>query len=209
LTPIMPHDFDLSTLQTVHLKGRASPADVSSATGHSDEDTASQLQALAHAGLLLEKNEKYRLTPEGKKKLAQMIATERAATDADALKSIYHDFEPLNADFKQMITNWQQRDGEPNDHTDADYDAGVLEGLDAVHDRFGPLLERISATVPRLASYPERFKVALEKVHAGDYAWFLRPIIDSYHTVWFELHEELIQLSGLSREEEAASGRAD
>jgi hypothetical protein len=209
VTPIMPHDFDLSTLQAVRLKGRASPADVSGATGHSDEDTASQLQALAHAGFLVEKNEKYRLTPEGKKKLAQMIATERAATDAEALKSIYHDFEPLNADFKQMVTNWQQRDGGPNDHTDADYDARVLEGLDAVHDRFGPLLERISATVPRLATYPERFKAALVKVHAGDYAWFLRPIIDSYHTVWFELHEELIQLSGLSREEEAASGRAD
>jgi hypothetical protein len=36
----------------------------------------------------------------------------------------------------------------------------------------------------------------------------LKPLIDSYHTVWFELHEELISLAGLSREAEAASGRA-
>ncbi len=34
-------------------------------------------------------------------------------------------------------------------------------------------------------------------------------MIDSYHTVWFELHEELIALSGLTREDEAAAGRAD
>jgi hypothetical protein len=35
-----------------------------------------------------------------------------------------------------------------------------------------------------------------------------RPIIDSYHTVWFELHEELIQAAGRSREDEAKAGHA-
>jgi hypothetical protein len=33
-------------------------------------------------------------------------------------------------------------------------------------------------------------------------------MIDSYHTVWFELHEELIAARGLSREEEAKAGHA-
>jgi pyruvate,orthophosphate dikinase len=32
--------------------------------------------------------------------------------------------------------------------------------------------------------------------------------VDSYHGVWFELHEDLIQLSGRTREEESAAGRA-
>jgi pyruvate,orthophosphate dikinase len=108
-----------------------------------------------------------------------------------------------------MVTDWQQKDGEPNDHTDEDYDAAVLERLDGVHERFAPIMERVSATAPRLASYAPRFEHALEQVRAGDHAWFLRPIIDSYHTVWFELHEELIVLSGLSRAEEAAAGRAE
>jgi hypothetical protein len=43
---------------------------------------------------------------------------------------------------------------------------------------------------------------------AGDTTWLARPIIDSYHTVWFELHEELIAASGLTREEEARAGHA-
>ena len=30
------------------------------------------------------------------------------------------------------------------------------------------------------------------------------PLVDSYHTVWFELHEELIELAGSTREAEAA-----
>ena len=34
------------------------------------------------------------------------------------------------------------------------------------------------------------------------------PRIDSYHNVWFELHEDLILLAGRTREEEAAAGRA-
>jgi hypothetical protein len=38
--------------------------------------------------------------------------------------------------------------------------------------------------------------------------WLSRPLIDSYHTVWFELHEELILAAGLTREAEAESGNA-
>jgi hypothetical protein len=35
------------------------------------------------------------------------------------------------------------------------------------------------------------------------------PLIDSYHTVWFEFHEELLQATGRTRAKEAAAGRAD
>jgi hypothetical protein len=43
-------------------------------------------------------------------------------------------------------------------------------------------------------------------MRAGDTSWFTRPLVDSYHTVWFELHEELIGAAGLTREDEASSG---
>jgi hypothetical protein len=45
-------------------------------------------------------------------------------------------------------------------------------------------------------------------VKSGDTTWLTRPIIDSYHTVWFELHEELILAAGLTREDEAKAGHA-
>jgi hypothetical protein len=48
----------------------------------------------------------------------------------------------------------------------------------------------------------------MSKLKAGDTMWFTRPIIDSYHTVWFELHEELILVAGLTREDEAKAGHA-
>jgi pyruvate,orthophosphate dikinase len=34
------------------------------------------------------------------------------------------------------------------------------------------------------------------------------PRVDSFHGVWFELHEDLIQLAGRTRAEEVESGRA-
>jgi hypothetical protein len=196
-------------MQAVRLKGRPSLADVAGVTGTSERDATAALRALVDAGHVIEKNERFRMTPEGKEALEQALADERASIDADELKAIYDDFIPLNGDFKQMVTDWQQRDGEPNDHSDAEYDKAVLARLDDVHARFEPILERITQTAPRLASYPPRFETAVQKVRGGDHAWFLRPIIDSYHTVWFELHEELIVLSGLSRAEEAAAGRAE
>jgi hypothetical protein len=49
----------------------------------------------------------------------------------------------------------------------------------------------------------------LREVRSGEVAWFARPIIDSYHTVWFELHDELIVATGLTREAEARAGDAE
>ena len=32
--------------------------------------------------------------------------------------------------------------------------------------------------------------------------WFTKPVIDSYHTVWFELHEDLLATLGIERASE-------
>jgi hypothetical protein len=205
----MLNDMALAVLRAVRMKGRPTSANIAGATGAAEADSTAALIALAGAGHLVEKNDRFRLTREGKEALEATLAEERSGIDTDALKGIYDDFIPLNGDFKQMVTDWQQKDGEPNDHTDADYDAAVLARLDDVDARFVPIVDRAIALAPRLAPYKPRFANALEKVRAGDHPWFLRPIIDSYHTVWFEFHEELIGLAGLSRAEEAAAGRAE
>ena len=43
---------------------------------------------------------------------------------------------------------------------------------------------------------------------AGDQRYVASPRVDSYHGIWFELHEDLIQLAGRTREDEIAAGRA-
>jgi pyruvate,orthophosphate dikinase len=131
------------------------------------------------------------------------------ASTRAALGALYTQFTGCNAELKQLAFGWQQREGEVNDHTDAVYDQAILDRLAGMHARFAPVLDRLIAVAPRLAPYPLRFSAAMARIAAGDHAFLLRPVIDSYHTVWMELHEDLIGLAGRTRREEALAGRAE
>jgi hypothetical protein len=149
------------------------------------------------------------LLPPARERLNELLEEERDGVDLAAVRELYEEFTAVNQDFKQLATDWQIRDGEPNDHSDAAYDQAVIDRLPDIHARVTPIVDGVAELAPRLTPYRSRLAVALERVQAGDHAWLLKPLIDSYHTVWFELHEELISLAGLSREAEAASGRAE
>ncbi len=109
----------------------------------------------------------------------------------------------MNAEFKSLVTDWQLKDGQPYTHEDADYDA-ALARLDEVHRRVTPIVDAVAAELPRLGHYSAKLRPAMDRVHAGETMWLSRPLIDSYHTVWFELHEELMLAAGLTREAEDA-----
>ena len=72
------------------------------------------------------------------------------------------------------------------------YDAGVVEQLTGLHARVEPICDDLGATLDRYAGYGPRLSMALHKVRTGDGDWFTKPMIASYHTVWFELHEDLL-----------------
>lgn len=201
--------MNVPAMQAVRLKGMATPELVAGAAGLSEAEAEAALAELAGAGDVQERNGRYRVTREGRDRLDAALATEREAIDGAALSAIYEDFTPLNSELKRLMHRWQLRDDAPNDHSDAAYDGAIVADLGGLHERFAPLVERAVAVTGRLAPYPGRFAGALERVQGGDHQWFARPLVDSYHTVWFEFHEELIGLAGLNREDEAAEGRAE
>ena len=198
---------DLVVLQAARLKGRLSPDQAAASGAVGIDDATAAVDRLRTDGLLKGETN-VRLTPEGRARLAELVAEERTSIDAAALSALYHEFDSHNSELKSIISDWQMRAGEPNDHTDAAYDQSVLRRLQELDEGFQPLVSRIIEQAPRLAPYAQRFRGALEHIAAGDTTYVARPITDSYHTVWFEFHEELIGLLGLSREEEAAAGRA-
>jgi hypothetical protein len=202
-------ESELAVLRVVRLKGRPATADVAGATGMSEQEAEAALNELAQGGTLKEANGRYMLDPSAKDRLAELLEQERGTIDQDQLRSLYEEFDQHNTEMKEIMHAWQLRDGEPNDHSDADYDQGVIDRLVKLHENFAPLVEKIIGVFPRLEPYGQRFASALEKVKGGDHSWIAKPIADSYHTVWFEFHEELIEGLGLSREAEAASGRAE
>ncbi|GAA4088232.1 hypothetical protein ACFFOS_11355 [Nocardioides kongjuensis] len=199
----------LSVLRVVELKGRVREADVATPLGIAPEAAGALLTDLEGSGELVRAGAGFRLADPGRARLAELLAADAATVDQPSLAAAYDDFCVVNADLKTIVTAWQLRaDGTPNDHTDAAYDAGVLARLADLHARVLPLVERLAQVAPRLARYPQRLQHAQDRLSEGDTTWVARPILDSYHTVWFELHEDLIQLSGRTRLEEAVAGRA-
>jgi hypothetical protein len=198
---------ELAVLQAVRLKGRVSIADLATTLGEGVDHVAGTVERLTKSGLLID-GKALRVSPDGRVRLDELLAAERRHIDTAALAAAYADFRAVNAEFKALVTDWQLKDGRPNTHDDTAYDAEVLARLDDVHHRVTSIVTAAAAQLPRLSHYSAKLQAALDNVHGGDTAWLSRPLIDSYHTVWFELHEELIVAAGLTRESEAKSGDA-
>lgn len=198
---------ELAVLQAVRLKGRVSEADLAVTLDEDPSAIAAPMQALIESGLLIA-GRTLRITSEGRARLAELLAEERSGIDAATVAAAYDEFRAVNADFKALVSDWQLKAGQPNTHDDADYDAAILARLDAVHEHAAPILETVITQLPRLRAYADKLDAALTRVAEGDVVWLTRPIIDSYHTVWFELHDELILATGLTRAAEAKAGHA-
>lgn len=200
---------ELIVLRTIALKGRVPAADVAASLGVPEGVVSDEVARLSGLELVKEMPTGLKVTPQGKERLAGLLEAERATVDVAAMKVVYEEFLPINGESKEIFTAWQVRpDGSPNDHGDIDYDADVLGRLTSVHTRVVPLVHRATGLAPRAGRYAERLIEAQRRYSAGEAAYVTRPIIDSYHTVWFELHEDLIHWSGLTRAEEAAAGNA-
>jgi hypothetical protein len=196
---------ELTVLQAVRLKGRVSVADLAATLDDANIDQT--VERLTACGLLIE-GTTLRLTPSGRDRLSALLAEERNGVDKAALVACYDEFRSINTDFKTLVTDWQLKAGQPNTHDDTEYDAAVLARLDGVHQRALAIVAAAATQLPRLGGYSAKLQTALGRVKAGEIAWLTRPLIDSYHTVWFELHEELILAVGLTREQAAKSGDA-
>ena len=124
------------------------------------------------------------------------------------MTSQYEAFLVLNPELLAVCTDWQvvvTSAGEHvNTHDDPDHDAAVLDRLDALHDQVVPVTTALAGTLSRFIGYTDRLTAAHERVRAGDHDWITRPVIDSYHTVWFELHEDLLATLGRERSQERA-----
>lgn len=197
-------------LQALRLKGRVLAQDLPAAAGLDSDLTATIVADLVSRGQAEEVRGRLKLSASGRHELDECLSVERHTIDRQLIGALYEEFEKPNRALKALMTRWQLKAGDvPNDHSDTEYDAAVIDDLVRLDAEFQPLLVRIVAGAPRLGHYPARFATALTRIGAGDHSWFAKPLADSYHTVWFELHEELIGLAGLSRADEAAAGRAE
>lgn len=201
----------LLVLTGLRLTSVAPAARVAAVTGLDEPLVAAQLEALASEGLVRRRGGDaggWQLTPAGRLAGEQRLAAELEASGARAvLERAYARFLELNPRLLAALTTWQVREVDdrpvPNDHTDADHDATALAALVSVDDEVQPVLADLAGILERFAGYGPRLDEARRRIEAGDHDWVDRPMIDSYHSVWFELHEHLLASLGIDRATEA------
>lgn len=158
------------------------------------------------SGRMMESRGAYALTPLAGVALRARYARHFGALREDAgFAAAYEGFERINRTLKQIITDWQTLDvggaKVANDHSDKAHDEAVIDKLGGLHEQAEPILARLAGRLPRLKYYADKLLAALEAAEDGDHEWVSDIRRDSYHTVWFELHEELLRIMGTEREE--------
>jgi len=201
-----------ATVRALTVKGIAEAAGVAIVLRAPEPEVASILGEAVAAGLVKTSGGMFSLTPEGKERGAALIAADRQQWGKADAEAALDDFVPFDKHMKAVVTAWQMRevDGQQvlNDHADAAYDAAVLADLAALHAGVGPWLTGLAARLSWLGGYAARLDEAARLVAGGDARYIASPRVDSYHSVWFELHEDLILLAGRTRADEVAAGRA-
>ena len=199
--------MDDDVIQTLRVKGRATSEAIAASVG---DDVSAAVASLTAAGLIDATRLGQRLTEAGRERAGELFEADRRRLGDDA-GPIYDAFTDVNDAVKQIITDWQLRTagGEQtvNDHSDASYDEAVIARLGDAHRSVRPTLSTLAGRIGRYARYQTRLDAALAAVDAGDTTFVASPAKDSYHTVWFELHEDLILSTGRIRADEALAGR--
>jgi pyruvate,orthophosphate dikinase len=155
----------------------------------------------------------YRLTDAGFERASELAAVDRDAWGVEPATAALDAFLELDHRMKQTVTDWQLRpvaggEPQPNDHADEAYDREVLDRLAGLHADADAWIAPLEGQSARLRGYRERLAAAAERAAGGDGRYVASPRVDSFHGIWFELHEDLILLAGRTRADETAAGRA-
>lgn len=145
------------------------------------------------------------LTAAGHAENARQLAKESARPGVrETVEAAHETFVELNARFLAACTAWQIRPTpwDPlasNDHGDPKWDERVLDKLATLDARLRPVCADLTAVLRRFDRYADRFSYALARVERGERSWVDQLEVDSCHTVWIQLHEDLIATLGLER----------
>jgi hypothetical protein len=200
---------ELLALHAVRLKGMADSRAVARRFAL-DADTAADLLLDFQAFGWIRRVEfagtaGWTLTTAGRAENERQLAAELRSSGTRSPIIVSHAaFLDLNTRFLAACTDWQIRPSHTdrmarNDHSDAVWDGRVLDELAHLRRRLEPVCAALAQAMIRFDGYDARFTNSLKRVELGQRDWVDTPGIDSCHTVWAELHEDLIATLGIER----------
>jgi hypothetical protein len=205
---------DLLVLHAVRLLGFSPTTAVAGRYGLAEDVVEELLEDHRASGLVtwtsLADSAGWSLTERGRTEDERRLAAELdGAGHRHVVHRTYLEFLDLNGRVLQAVTDWQTRPvgGDPfaaNDHQDLRWDTRVLERLSAVGGELAPLAGTLAGCLDRLAGYSGRYEAALARARGGEREWVDGLGRDSCHTVWFQLHEDLLATLGIARGHEPA-----
>lgn len=187
-------------LRALQLKGLCSIERLAAVLGCPEEIVSGLLEE--HESFLKRTPRGFALTAEGRDWVQHQLAQECSRVRA-GLEAAWGQFLPLNQQLKAIVSEAQVSGINP-EHERWQW---LVDSMRTLHASFRPVVAGAAGVAPRLRGYPRRFDAALAAIASGDQSMLASPLKDSYHTVWFEFHEELIALTGRNREEEERQHR--
>ncbi len=162
---------------------------------------AEEFERLVENVFVVHKAKLVAFTPQGRAAHESWARYELGTETHASAQRLHDNFDPLNKELLTVCSAWQVRPGgAPNDHTDATYDWQVIDRLDRLHEKAAPRIRRLARDATRFERYDRTLRTALRKIiDDGATEWFTSPRIDSYHTVWNQLHEDLLLALGIDR----------
>lgn len=133
------------------------------------------------------------LTATGREQHGAELATRRSDV-VGHLAPIYESFLAVNGGMKELCARWQSLATE-----DKPGRWEAVEELAAIDEQAQPTLRDAGRIVGRFDTYGTRLHAALERLQEGDERFFTGVTVDSYHTVWFECHEDFLLMTGRDR----------
>lgn len=200
-------DTDALALHGLTLKQLATPEQLADIVDLDAAVIGTALDAALADGAVVGAKGSFMIGPAGRAKLDELYPVAFAEQRADAeLVSTLADFEKgINKQMLNLMTSWQTVDvngtQQPNDHSDPDYDAKVIDKLARLHEKAETVLAPFAGADPLTKRFVGRLDAALQKVDQGDHDYVSNVRIDSYHTVWYQMHEHLLRMMGEERDE--------
>ena len=204
----------LRVAHCLSLRGVADAEAIASATGLPPEKIDEQVGVLQQEGTItwrLGPIFGWQLTAPGRERTCRDVSKAIDTAQRDAIAQCYAHFMSLNDALLLTCATWQMRRaakplspgnvaGQSDEDSSASKDSCAIIGrLRSIDVAFQPTVAVLGEVVALLDQYPRRLGSAMARVDAGQTQWIASPFVDSYHTIWFELHEDLLSILGIQR----------
>jgi phosphohistidine swiveling domain-containing protein len=190
-----PTERQLTLLRKIAFAGAIrSPDDV---IGYESTNLTADIDELAALGMV-SNDGLIALTTEGTSLFESAYVKDRKGLSDKDHVGLHTDFRPLDRELKRIAREWQDAER----RNDWDDRLKTIEALTGLHARTKAFFDKYHRSVPRLDEYLQRLTRAHNLVVDGSTEYVVSVRVDSYHTIWFQLHEDLLRILQRERDPE-------